>query len=285
AHRMLTGKLPFEANTALELMLMHVGTPAPRLSSEVEELAPLDAPVLAMLEKEPDKRPASLSASFGSLLEAAERVGVEAESLRISISPEIREAVHAERAASRRSDRLTPGGMQTPARAGGAPAATVPGRGNSGRILVTAAAIVALAGVATFVITKQRPEPLATTVPASTSRAPAPPAVSTSPAAVASPPEASSEPAPPASVSWTFDTEPESADVFVGDKHLGKAPGPFLVKRSDKRHPVTIRAPGFRDEELELDATADRIVSVQLKRRPQQPAPRPDVPKDLEYPF
>lgn len=288
AHRMLAGKLPFDANTALELMLMHVGTPPPRLSEVVEELDPVwDEPVLRMLEKEPDRRPASLSEAFEALLRAAQSVGIGAEPMRISIPPDVREVIQAARTASRRSDRVTPGGFQTPARQAEAAPSPVASddRSTVGRVLIAAGALVAVVGIVTFVLSNQPPDAGTSVNTASAPPAPPPPPPVSSPSSFASANAAtSSSAAPSASVSWTFDTRPEDAEVFLGDRLLGKAPGPFLVRRTDDKHTVTVKAPGFQEQELELDASADRVVSVQLDRRVQRP-PRPDVPKDLEYPF
>ncbi len=50
--------------------------------------------------------------------------------------------------------------------------------------------------------------------------------------------------------------------------------------------PLLIGSVSSADEELELDALADRIISVELKRNAVRPtATKPDVPKDLEYPY
>ena len=281
AYRMLTGRLPFDANTALELMLMHVGTPPPRLSEVAEHIEPaLDEPVLWMLEKEPTSRPASLSKAFDALLTAAKGAGVGSEPMRISIPPDVREAIQSARTASRRSDRLTPGGFQTPARQPEAiPSPAASSDRTTGKRLLALGAIIALAGLVTFVLTSQSPD--ASNPVATVSSLPAPPASPSVPSASAAP-ETSA--APSASVSWTFDTQPQDANVFLGDQLLGKAPGPFFVRRTDRKRTVIIKAAGFEEEELQLDGSSDRIVSVQLKRRAQRPS-RPDVPKDLEYPF
>jgi hypothetical protein len=74
--------------------------------------------------------------------------------------------------------------------------------------------------------------------------------------------------------------------VAEGERVLGRAPGPFLVPRDDAKRTVTVRAAGYEDETLEVSAASDQVVTVHLKRRVGQPVrARPDLPKDLEYPF
>lgn len=281
AHRMLTGTLPFDAKTALELMLMHVGTPPPKLSEHGVDPV-MDEPVARMLAKEPENRPPSLSEAFSDLLVAAKSIGVEEEALRISISPHMRAAIEEARAKSR-VDRATPGGVQTPARA--VPVSTKSSVSvKSGRILVFGALVFATAGIlALYVMTRPATsEPASIAATTSAASAPATPSSATP----ASAPSSASAVRPPASVAWTFDTKPEAAEVFLGDARLGVAPGPFLVPRSEEEQLVTLKATGFEDEEVILDAKVDRVVSVQMKKRSARPpTTRPDVPKDLEYPF
>ncbi len=57
---MLSGSLPFRADTIIEMLKKHVYELPPRLSSRVSNLAPaLDELVMQLLEKDPDKRPPS----------------------------------------------------------------------------------------------------------------------------------------------------------------------------------------------------------------------------------
>jgi serine/threonine-protein kinase len=77
-HRVLTGRLPFESDDPLELLNAQASAPAPRMSSVLPSLPPaMDAPVLQMLEKDPAKRPASMSAAMDALIAAAGGAGVD----------------------------------------------------------------------------------------------------------------------------------------------------------------------------------------------------------------
>jgi serine/threonine-protein kinase len=70
-HRALTGKLPFERGHALGMAIAHA-TVAPPAMSEVSDVSSaLDAPVLRMLEKHAQDRPASITAALEDLVAAA----------------------------------------------------------------------------------------------------------------------------------------------------------------------------------------------------------------------
>jgi eukaryotic-like serine/threonine-protein kinase len=72
-YQLLTGKLPFTGENTVETLWKHLSTPARPPSEICVELPPeLDAPVLAMLAKDPDKRPASLTLAVRALKEALE---------------------------------------------------------------------------------------------------------------------------------------------------------------------------------------------------------------------
>jgi serine/threonine protein kinase len=60
AFEMLTGALPFVADSVVELMMMHVQAPAPRVSSRLDFCPPaLDALVYQLMSKAPEDRPRS----------------------------------------------------------------------------------------------------------------------------------------------------------------------------------------------------------------------------------
>ncbi|MEM1030756.1 MAG: serine/threonine-protein kinase [Myxococcota bacterium] len=76
-HEMLVGAPPFDGETAMDVLFAHTTEPAPRMSaSHPGVAAALDAPVLAMLEKRPQNRPASAGAAVRALLDAAVAGGV-----------------------------------------------------------------------------------------------------------------------------------------------------------------------------------------------------------------
>jgi serine/threonine-protein kinase len=79
-HEMLTGQRLFQADSAMDVLLKHVSEP-PRPMSEVAPELPeeLDAPVLAMLAKDPNKRPDSAGAAVAALAERARAIGADRE--------------------------------------------------------------------------------------------------------------------------------------------------------------------------------------------------------------
>lgn len=75
-HEMLTGHLPFVGDTTVAVLMAHIIQAAPRASEVCEELSPLlDAPLLRMLDKKPEERPASAGEAIAALRRAAEEAG------------------------------------------------------------------------------------------------------------------------------------------------------------------------------------------------------------------
>ncbi|XXY48985.1 serine/threonine-protein kinase [Sorangium sp. So ce269] len=78
AHEMLTGTLLFQADSAMDVMMMHLLNEPPRASSVRADLPPeLDAPVLAMLAKRAQERPPSAGAAVQAFVEQVRRLGLE----------------------------------------------------------------------------------------------------------------------------------------------------------------------------------------------------------------
>src|SRR6185437_2173015 len=77
-HEMLTGASVFEADSAVDMLLKHAVEDPPRVSSVRPELPrELDAPILAMLAKRPDQRPASAGQAVAALEACAKRLGLD----------------------------------------------------------------------------------------------------------------------------------------------------------------------------------------------------------------
>ena len=75
---MLTGHLPFVGDTTVAVLMAHIIQTAPRASEVCSDLSPLlDAPLLRMLDKNPDERPASAGAAVAALRLAAQEAGIE----------------------------------------------------------------------------------------------------------------------------------------------------------------------------------------------------------------
>jgi len=69
----LTGRVPFDGDSLMDVLVAHMNTPPPRMTDvDPTLLRELDAPVLRMLAKDPAERPSSAGAAIDEL-EAAER--------------------------------------------------------------------------------------------------------------------------------------------------------------------------------------------------------------------
>jgi hypothetical protein len=76
--KMLTGRLPFESQSLLEIVRMHLNDPAPRPSEHAHVSERMDAIVLACMDKDPARRPASMVELRELLRPIAEQLGPEA---------------------------------------------------------------------------------------------------------------------------------------------------------------------------------------------------------------
>jgi serine/threonine-protein kinase len=75
-HEVLTGKIPFDAEEMMSVMMAQMSTPPPPMSSVCPDLPPaLDGPVLRMLAKAPEDRPASVADGLEALALAARDAG------------------------------------------------------------------------------------------------------------------------------------------------------------------------------------------------------------------
>jgi hypothetical protein len=75
---------------------------------------------------------------------------------------------------------------------------------------------------------------------------------------------------PPAEVEVTVKATPAGADVFAGSEKLGAAPGPFRIKRGDASVKLTVKANGYKSQDIEVTPSANSIVQVSLTKIPAQ---------------
>ena len=75
-HELLTGRLPITGENTIAVLMAHIIQAPPKVSEVCPDLSPeLDAPILHMLEKKPEQRPATASQALDELASAAERAG------------------------------------------------------------------------------------------------------------------------------------------------------------------------------------------------------------------
>ena len=294
-HTVLTGQLLFNGEDVMEVLIKQISIAPPRMSEVCPDLSPaLDEPVLAMLEKDPDKRPSSVLEAFSALEsairgsvpasgEVSARASVPSGSIKVSVTPAGAPAGTSAPEARALAEALAivpDGSTDPPPKMPGvtldpsalsSPTIREPSRKplfaaiGAGAVIAAAAAF-ALGGRAADPPAQAAP---VASLPSSPSGAPseAPPTV---------------EPAHAADVELRFVSTPEVVDVLLGDRRLGTSKAPIRVKRAE-RLKLTFKAEGYKAKELDVPATENGHVMVTLdKEAPQaQPTARPkgDVAK------
>jgi serine/threonine-protein kinase len=272
AYRMLAGVPPFDASTALELMMAHVSAPPPTLSSVGPDLGPkLDESLLKMLEKMPENRPQGILDAFESLRVAAQEktpdlipnATLAASTLLIEMAQERSQCRPPSLDVSKL--RRTPtgqGGQQTRDR-------------RWDWLLVVA--VLALGAVAFAWQRESDVKPKLDTVSGSV----VPPTSSTAPAAAD---QSANAPAPLVQdVAITVNTQPANAELYLNNKKVGVAPGPLQVPRTDLPITLVVKSAGYRAQMVQIVPSSDRTLRVVLQQQKQRPGG--GVPRDLENPY
>ncbi len=274
---MLTGELPFWGTDFMDILMKQVAEPPPAPSARSSSVdTVLDAPVLAMLEKNPDRRPQTMTDAVNGLRHAlGEDVPAPAP------PPPVREV--AETLPS------TPGVdtvATTPAtpNAVGAIADTAPPvntppkrpmwmvAAGIGVVAAGIAAVVALRGGNDDAGAASAPPPAPTIDAAVVATAPPPDA-----AAVAPPPDAA-----PATVTLTIVDAPAGTEVTGPDGTvLGNVPGTIDMPRGDAPVDLTFRRKRYDDLTLPVTPDTAKTVSAKLTRttRKRPTESKPDKPK------
>lgn len=301
----LTGTYPFNGEEVMDIMMKHVSEPAPRMSTVCPELkAELDAPVLAMLEKEPSKRPSTMGAAMESLMSAAKNAGYNIAAV-----------------ATRSGEFLAPGSGKTIVVASG-PRQVDPNertlaeeantladpRANSGEAAAsktlaapemakanpsgTSRKTIALAGGGVMLIvlgaiawlfgaspesgaSSKAPEGERGAGPGSAAlQASGPPAVA--PLGTEMPVPAGPGDAP-ARVKISFESSPPDTDVMLGDKRLGAASEPIWIDKNDTMIELTLISKGYQPWPYEFKPLADTSVKVNMKAIAGGPGPKPSA--------
>jgi eukaryotic-like serine/threonine-protein kinase len=297
-HELLAGEPPFSGDTAAAVMVAHVLAPPRRVSEMRPDLpAELDEPVLAMLAKDPDSRPASVGAAFDQLEGAARRAGITvADGL-----PKLTRPRPDELSAGRAS-LPPPNGVprSTSAVAGDGP--TVPdSRARTGRRWVLAAVASAATALVVAVAAYRSFSDLAPAAKGSAGAPlPAPPdepasgaglAAPSSPAAAIAEQAAEPSAAKPTHVELFVKDAPSGAAVLHGKEKLGETPGPLRLPYGRDELELTIVARGYDPKTVSVVPSARVEVAARLSKaargepRPQaRPSGQP-LPSDFEDPF
>ncbi|HEY1960585.1 MAG TPA: serine/threonine-protein kinase [Polyangiaceae bacterium] len=257
AYQMLTGVLPFDGEAVMDILLKQVTEP-PRAPSEMRPELPvaLDAPILHMLEKDAEKRPKTLGAAVDELAAAWTSAGGAPEVSATSI--DVRPA-SAARAVSQR----TFVGATTEI-------APSPRKGRGWIFVAATAVVLAAAGGVAWLEMHRPAKPIL-----------AEQHVVEAPSAMPIP----SASAPPREewVEIRVEATPANAEVWDGATELGSAPGPFRLHKSTGLKKLTLRAPGHASRDVDVDTSANAVVSVTLASAPTA-APTPTAAKTTKKP-
>ncbi len=274
AYRMLTGVLPFDAGTALELMMAHVSR-QPAAPSQISVTnGVFDEPLLKMLEKQPEDRPQSMLDAYESLVAAAARTGNTIADSKIRASSLLQEAVvERERTLPRVLELPKP---RSPVVASSPEAKTSP---RLGWLWALAFALLAVPVVAHFARREPRrvPEP--------------PPTVSAAVldgSAKAMPQEAATaitaQKTEPQKAAITIHSQPPRADVYMNGELIGTTPGPVRLPSGDEPVSLVMKTAGRESITVSVKPNADQTINVSLPSKAPKPS-KTGVSRDLENPY
>jgi eukaryotic-like serine/threonine-protein kinase len=294
--QILTGEIPFNGESAMDVLFKHMTNEPPKASERYPGLPPqVDAPLIKMMAKEPQDRPATVGEALDLLYRAAREAGALSDP---SVALPRPEGVSRDsqrnlgNSATIANDATVPfdnppivinhsslgSGAEvnrtpvhaSPASAGsgsgqtflGTEASVAPPKGGAARILaVVGVAILACAiGAGAITFAMKKPAHSATAVVQQ------PAATPSTPSAMPSPPPEAKE-TKKEEVELRVDATPKDATVLVDGKEVGTAPGPFTVKNGTPIK-VTVTAKGYKPRDVSISPTADMLVPITLDKAP-----------------
>jgi serine/threonine-protein kinase len=295
-HEMLTGAVLFDADSAVDILLKHAAVDPPPMSTVCKDIPErLDQPVLAMLEKRPDDRPASAGEAVAALVRRAEELGLDRSSVTI-------DELAASATASGRKAALFSGTtavVSEPVRDPGSDGAVASRSAPSGRAghedtrvsaegatRRDAGVIPRAAPITESVSTLETPSEtmrrgrlrtasiaviavvggsVALAVAFTRSARPEHDAsLATAATVVADKATATGDPASAASVSIMLWTKPADVEVWQGAQRLGTSAGPLKLARGTDRVELHLRKEGFADATVSLVPDHDQGIDATL---------------------
>ncbi len=275
----LTGQVPFNGESPMDVLLKHMTAEPPRASEVCAQVPPqIDEPLRRMLAKEPAERPRSVGEALESLVAAGNAAGALAGAAPLpppsapnvmgtfSSSSAITATVADGAVNSGQPGR--PISVVTPTSPGGSTflgaEADVAPRGSRprlGLLALVAAGALLVGGV--LVVAVARPgdgAPKPTTGIVSAPRAPA----SSAQSGVSVPLVPSNVPA--TAVELRIEGAPKDAKVTVGSRELGITPGPFTVTANEPLT-LTVSAKGWKSRDVAVTPTASTTIQVALEKQ------------------
>jgi serine/threonine-protein kinase len=266
----LTGKVPFDGESQMAVLVKHISVPAPRPTEVAPDLSPaLDAPVLAMLAKDPAHRPASIGNALDALAEAAGAPRAPSSNARAVMQASMPPASDALAAtvALGASPAVTDSGVAASQPGGGRMATNlasstelpgVPGPRRTGLFAFAAIGFLVLVGGAFGAVRLLRG------APQSSGSGGAVAGVTQAPTLAGSAPRDASSTAA-TTVRIGFTGAPKGAVVWDGSKKLCAADATVERPRSATRLQVEVRAPGYQDKRLEISFDENATYDATLK--------------------
>lgn len=288
----LTGRVPFNGESPMDVLLKHMTEEPPRASVVCPSVpAALDAPILRMLAKEPSARQASVGEALDSLVAAGTAAG--ALTGQVALPPPSDPIVGGVSSAGEGGPTAIGATMAAGSGEASGPVRIITGdpaaranqgptgstflgseadvdparrpRSRVGLIGVVVASLALLVGIGamTLVMRGRRPDTgglvSGPSAPVPSGGAVAPPATT---AAVSA--------APVTDVELRIEGAPKDAKVLVGTRELGVAPGPFTVKINEPLT-LTVSAKGFKSRDVSVTPTAATTLQVALDKQVAAP--------------
>jgi hypothetical protein len=235
-----------------------------------------------MLEKERDKRPASLSAAVDDLAQAARTAGVAIP----QASPLSLTSLEPPREVSTQTLATAQTLIGSSSEVGRFSTSTA---SRTRRLMILGVAAVSLVAGVLLVVAFHGPASTATS--AGTVTAPTAAASSTAPIASAAP--SATAPTEGTDVLVSFDGQPVGTKVFRGTALLGTAPGTVRLPKGSGTVELRLEAPtGYLSKTMQVGTDSNTVISMTLEAAPkvglsasQGPKPKPTGSSDLENPF
>ncbi|MGK3988952.1 serine/threonine-protein kinase [Sorangium sp. So ce136] len=293
-YQMLCGKVPFEAQNSVQILIAHLQQPVPRMrerNPEADVPEPLEAFVLRCLSKEPDGRPANMEAFIRGLGECAQAMGLSPAFGSTGLvtmdsggtgrmptpMPPVRVMTAIPASPSPPSSASGAASQVDDASLGAAsrPADAAP-QGRKGIVLV-AAGVLAVAGIG-IAMSQMRPSE------------PAP-----APAAAPDKPQVAQAPADVGSFVLMVESMPSGAEVLEDGKPLGNTPLQLSITNSSVRanpRRLTVRHEGYEpysivqgpsDQSVRLVATLTKQAAAAPTSAPAAPTAVPAAPAARPY--
>ncbi|HSN97508.1 MAG TPA: serine/threonine-protein kinase [Candidatus Nanopelagicales bacterium] len=284
-YQMLCGKVPFESDKSIQILMAHLQQPVPRMKErnpEVEVPEPLEALVMRCLSKDPDGRPSTMDAFVQQLGECARSIGVSGgftqaveslsgiTSFRAGTLKALKEAETLPASAAEDPSGVSGAGAlrsSSPGEKVGEKAVAPEPTGSKKGPLLVMVGLVAVAAVGAFIFLGKKDPPPAPT-----------PAATQAPSAAPAPEKRAG------SYTLMVESTPAGASVIEDGKAIGTTPLHLsiqneLVKDAPRR--LTVQKEGFQpysivqgpsDESVRILATL--VAAAKEDTKPEPPEPR-----------